>query len=152
VRTWQDAYTHVFPPAQLAGQSVKQRTEAWRGFMSGDRERRATFVAARAGEIIGFADVGPSRDPDTSETTAELYAMYVLASEWGRGAGPALMDASLEALRALGFREAILWVLDDNPRARRFYERAGWSLDGATKLDRHFGVEVPEVRYRTSLA
>jgi ribosomal protein S18 acetylase RimI-like enzyme len=132
--------------------SVKQRTEAWRGFMSGHQDRRARLVAARAGEVIGFADVGPSRDPDTSDATGEVYAIYVLPTEWGRGAGPALMDASLEAMRAAEFREAVLWVLDDNPRARRFYERSGWSLDGATKLDRHFGVEVTEVRYRTSLA
>lgn len=131
---------------------MKQRAEAWGEFLSGDRDRRATFVAGRAGEIIGFADLGPSRDPDTSDATGELYAIYVLASEWGRGAGRALMAASLEAMRAAGFREAILWVLEDNPRTRRFYERGGWELDGAEKLDRHLGVEVAEVRYGTSLA
>ena len=37
--------------------------------------------------------------------------------------------AGVEAMRP-GSGDAVLWVLDDNPRARRFYEREGWTLDG----------------------
>jgi RimJ/RimL family protein N-acetyltransferase len=44
----------------------------------------------------------------------------------------------------------VLWVLRDNTRARRFYERAGFAPDGATDvLDRLGG--VTEVRYRRAL-
>jgi RimJ/RimL family protein N-acetyltransferase len=50
-----------------------------------------------------------------------------------------------------GYGEAVLWVLEDNPRARRFYERTGWSLDGGVKDDSHLGVSVTEVRYRIRL-
>jgi hypothetical protein len=39
-------------------------------------------------------------------------------------------------------------VLEDNPRARRFYERAGWALDGGRKAEPRWGVRAPEVRYR----
>jgi hypothetical protein len=42
-------------------------------------------------------------------------------------------------------------VLDDNPRARRFYELAGWRFDGTTgRMDR-LGVSAPVVRYRKRL-
>lgn len=61
------------------------------------------------------------------------------------------MRVGIEALRAAGHREAILWVLDDNRRARRFYEREGWRLDGAVKEDDFLGVRVSEVRYRITL-
>ena len=60
------------------------------------------------------------------------------------------MEAGLDYLRG-EFSEAILWVLQDNPRARRFYERHGWTLDGASKRSRHLGVDVDEVRYRIRL-
>jgi ribosomal protein S18 acetylase RimI-like enzyme len=62
-----------------------------------------------------------------------------------------LMHVGVEAMRAAGYRDAILYVLDDNPRARRFYEREGWALDGGTKREELLGVEIAEVRYRRGL-
>lgn len=38
------------------------------------------------------------------------------------------------SLHSQGFTDAVVWVLRDNPRARRFYERNGWSPTGATSL------------------
>ena len=61
------------------------------------------------------------------------------------------MQAGLDAMRARGYRDAVLWVLDDNPRARRFYEREGWALDGRTKREEFLGVAITEVRYRRVL-
>jgi len=43
----------------------------------------------------------------------------------------------------------VLWVLRENRRARRFYELAGWSADGAAKdAELLGGLTLPEVRYR----
>ena len=95
-----------------------------------------------------FRSVGPSRDPDAD---AELYAIYALPEAWGTGAGTALMRAGLDLMREAGYAEAILWVLEDNPRARRFYEREGWRFDEAFKDDDVLGRRVTEVRYRLRL-
>ncbi|WP_430787700.1 hypothetical protein [Actinoplanes sp. G11-F43] len=43
---------------------------------------------------------------------------------------------------------AILWVLESNARARRFYEAAGWVPDGAVKVDSSRGFPMREVRCR----
>jgi hypothetical protein len=61
------------------------------------------------------------------------------------------MRETLARLRAHGFGEAILWVLEDNPRTRRFYELAGWWADGDVKEDEWLGAVVREVRYRIEL-
>ena len=61
------------------------------------------------------------------------------------------MSEVLERLRAAGFGEAILWVLEDNPRTRRFYELGGWSLDGEPKEDTFLETPVRVVRYRIAL-
>ncbi|MBV9093965.1 MAG: hypothetical protein JO132_08830 [Streptosporangiaceae bacterium] len=61
------------------------------------------------------------------------------------------MAAALERLAAAGFEQAILWVLDSNVRARRFYEAGGWSTDGAVKDDDSRGFRMTEVRYRRPL-
>ena len=50
-----------------------------------------------------------------------------------------------------GYVDAILWVLADNPRARAFYEREGWALDGGEKTDQFLGVDVRELRYRRAM-
>jgi len=61
------------------------------------------------------------------------------------------MRELLERLQHERFREAMLWVLEDNPRTRRFYERAGWRLDGAVREETILDTSVREVRYRIAL-
>jgi RimJ/RimL family protein N-acetyltransferase len=56
------------------------------------------------------------------------------------------MASALEALR--GYSSATLWVLEENPRARRFYEREGWIRNGERRCEEFLGVTVAEVRYR----
>ena len=46
---------------------------------------------------------------------------------------------------------AIMWVLEDNPRTRLVYERAGWRLDGGVKEEEILATRVREVRYRIAL-
>lgn len=148
VRAWQAAYAHIFGTAALAEIDVEARAVIWRRWLGDRRPREAVFVAEEAAGPVAFSWVGENRE--TSEQ-GELYAIYALPEAWGGGAGPALMAAALGALRSLAFRSAALWVLDDNPRARRFYEREGWSVDGGRRTSEHLGVETAEVRYRIEL-
>jgi GNAT superfamily N-acetyltransferase len=151
-RTWQRAYEHVFPTERLAGLVEEHRAEQWRTWLAQSQPRRHTLVAEEDGRVVGFADLGPSRDPGSSpQTTGELYAIYVLPDAWGQGVGRALMAQVLERLRADGYHEAILWVIEDNPRTRRYYERAGWRFDGGTKEEAVLDIPVRQVRYRISL-
>jgi GNAT superfamily N-acetyltransferase len=149
-RSWQVGYAHAFPAEALASISMERRRENMARWISSERPRSAVLVAETDGTVVGFASVGPSRDPD-SGPAGELYAIYVEPASWGAGIGQQLIGAAEERLRAAGFPEATLWVLDDNPRARRFYEAAGWTLDGAAKQAIHLGLEVTEVRYRKRL-
>jgi GNAT superfamily N-acetyltransferase len=147
VRTWQSAYEHVFGAERLTGVTVEQRLPMWRQILQ--TEEQKAFVAEDEDDrIIGWCTVGPSRDDDAD---GELWGIYVLPDAWGSGAGTVLMAAGVGALRESGCREVILWVLEDNPRARRFYEREGWVLDGECKEDEFLGVAVTEVRYRLLL-
>jgi ribosomal protein S18 acetylase RimI-like enzyme len=143
-RTWRAAYEHVFGAERLAARVPD--LALWTRILA--NERVEVNVAEAGGRIVAFVSVGPSRDDDAE---GELYAIYALPEAWGTGAGAALMQAGLDAMRAAGYRDAVLYVLDDNPRARRFYEREGWALDGGTKSEELLGVQVTEVRYRRVL-
>jgi len=98
--------------------------------------------------VVGFASVGPSRD---ERGIGEVYAIYVDPEDWSQGAGGALLEHAEQRL-ARDFDEATLWVLAANARARRFYEHAGWSCDGANKVEERLGVRSEETRYRKRLS
>jgi ribosomal protein S18 acetylase RimI-like enzyme len=146
VRTWQAAYEHVFGADRLAGIDVSRRTTLARRFVEG--EEYDIFVAEDDEGLCGFVATGPPEAED--ETRRELYAIYVLPRTWGTTAGTELMRNAVEAMRERGETEGILWVLEDNPRARRFYEREGWIEDGTGETE-FLGLTVPLVRYRRPL-
>jgi ribosomal protein S18 acetylase RimI-like enzyme len=80
-------------------------------------------------------------------TDAELYAIYVDPDRFGAGAGRALIGESIRRCTAAGHPRMYLWVLEENMRARRFYERSGFRADGTEVPFDVDGVAVPEVRY-----
>jgi ribosomal protein S18 acetylase RimI-like enzyme len=134
VASWAAAYT-------LTGPTLEQRVDM-------HTRSPASFVAEVDGEIAGFVGVGPSRDPDAE---GELYTIYVHPDHWGTGVGRELIRAGEERLRELGYGWVVLWVLDGNERAQRFYESAGWALDGERRTIEFAGESIPEVRYAKQL-
>jgi ribosomal protein S18 acetylase RimI-like enzyme len=155
VRSWQSAYRGKMPQDYLDGLDPAVRTETWRRVMAETEPSRGGVLAAVAdgGGITGFASFGPSRDHDTDpRQTGEVFAIYVDPDAWGTGTGRELMAGATAELARLGYTDAILWVLDTNDRARRFYALAGWAEDGATKTDASRGFDITEVRYRTMLS
>jgi GNAT superfamily N-acetyltransferase len=153
VGTWDGAYRGLLPDDYLDAMDVARWTGGWQRILTGERPPQAATLVAVAddGGVVGFVDVVLSRDDDAAADTGEVTSVYVLPSAWGTGAGRVLLAAAVDNLRAAGFRNATLWLLRDNERARRFYERAGWSPDGAEKDDVVAGATVTEVRYRRSL-
>ena len=142
-RSWQAAYRHVFPAEELdRGGFI--HADRWTDRLVQPPAGWSTYVVELDGEVVGFTSVGPSRD---ERGIGELYAIYVDPEQWSTGAGRALIEQA-EATLQTEYGEVTLWVLEDNPRARQFYERAGWSVDGGRKAEARWGVRAPEVRYR----
>lgn len=148
-RTWQHAYAHIFPAEQLASISEDRRAEWWTRHLREMPAASHTLVAAGPHDVVGFASLGPALD--RSEPVGELYSIYVLPDASGHGVGRALMAETLSRLRGEGFDEAILWVLEDNPRTHGFYEANGWRADGGVKDETMLETPVRELRYRISL-
>jgi GNAT superfamily N-acetyltransferase len=148
VRAWQWAYRGLLPDDYLDGlaQQVARREAVWRRILRGSGPDRPVWVAERNGRIAGFCSTGPA--PEDLPDTAELHTIYLEPDVVGTGVGAALMRRALADLRSRGVRTAILWVLDTNVRARRFYEQGGWRADGAVRVEEVWGASVREVRYR----
>lgn len=150
VASWRAAYRDILPETLLDNLSETERAGLFRSrLMHPQAEDRPLWVMERLGEILGFVACGPCLDHGLDPAaTAEVYALYFSPSAWGNGFGRALLAHALGDLREQGFAEAILWVLERNARARRFYESAGWRADGALRTEWQGGIALREVRYR----
>lgn len=161
IEGWRVGYRDVLPTAYLeAPEFAQQRLDRWRAWAWGDGSPQTrVFVAELDGEVVGFGLCGAQHagKPAAPTGKAEVYAFYLRPAAWGSGAAAPLLARCHDSLRDAGFDEAVLWVLRDNPRARRFYERAGWSPTGESSLfeeparDDWPAFAVPEVQYRISL-
>jgi GNAT superfamily N-acetyltransferase len=154
VRSWQAAYKGLLPDEYLDQLDVEARRVGWtQTIAEADWPRTGTLVATEAnGHVVGFAHVGPARDDDVDPSVVgELAAIYLLPGVWGSGVGRRLMLAAVNVLRDAAFGDAILWVLDGNDRAQRFYEIGGWQLDGAAKDVVIADTSLAEVRYTLAL-
>lgn len=152
VESWDAAYRGLIPDEVIDRLTLERRTAAWIQMLRDPEPSTAAFVAEHGGELVGLCKVGPSRDDDLdAERVGEVQAIYVLPHHWGHGHGRNLMMESLDWLRSGGFAAAMLWVLDTNTIGREFYERGGWRLDHAIKVDESFGAPLSEVRYRIGL-
>lgn len=99
---------HIFGDEPFPREAVLERWRAYTGEILLDEDG------------LGFAAVAPGW----------LNGLYVRPEAWGTGVAARLHD---RALAALGPGRARLWVLEENRRARRFYERRGWAADGTTR-------------------
>ena len=145
VRSWQAAYPGLIDQTVLDGLEIAQRAEMWVDRLSSPLAG-ARIVGERDGEILGFF-FGVRHSLET-EGAAEVLSIYLDPSVWRGGIGSALLDAGISALLEEGPTPVILWVVDGNERACRFYESRGWHFDGGRRGDQIGDGIVPHLRYR----
>ena len=146
IDTWRTAYAGIVPAEHLAGLSYERREAVWVQILSRDEPAQSNFVAETgSGEIVGFAGGGPEREGDRVYR-AELYAIYLLREHQRRGTGRRLARAVARGLLAAGFDSMLLWVLEDNHPARRFYESLGGEQVGRKTIEIG-GADLVEVSY-----
>ena len=149
VESWRWAYRGQLPDDLLDGLDPVERAAGWRRSWS-PAGRRDRGRATRA-RLVGFASTATSRDDDAPPGTGEVLTVYVVEDAVGTGAGRALLVGAQGLLRARGHTRATLWVLESNERARRFYERNGWTWDGSRGTHQVQCANMPIVRYATDL-
>lgn len=94
-----------------------------------------TLLGEDGGTTVAFAQVRNGDSPACVmlPTPVELWRFYVDRRWHGLGVAYRLMDAALDAARALGGRSVWLSVWERNPRAIAFYANCGFA-DVGSKL------------------
>ncbi len=137
------AYTGIFPDDYIQSRfSYERRKDGFKRELSlGHPE---TAIIYKDEIPIGLFTFGKSRYGDVDDSCIEIWRVYLKPNYIGKGFGTELMNWGIHELRKRGYKKAILWVLEDNHRARRFYERNGFSFDGNVQIIEN---GIRELRY-----
>jgi GNAT superfamily N-acetyltransferase len=86
-------------------------------------------IGEAQGEPVAYAKLGPPSLPfEPKGRPIELRQFYVLRPWQGAGVATALMEWAIAEAKARGADELYLSVFTDNHRARRFYDRYGFTF------------------------
>lgn len=138
--SWKYAYKDIIPQDYL--DSIP--TGRWANSIN--RIGMNNLVVIENGNIIGTASFCKSRWEQYSNY-GEIVSIYFLPAYMGKGYGQHLMKKCIEELNVLGYDNILLWVLEDNQRARRFYEKNGFTCSDIILNDNIGGKELREIMY-----
>lgn len=138
--SWKFAYKNIIPQDYLdsipKGQWVTNL----------DDPARKTLVCIEDGMIVGTSSFCGSR-LQQFDGWGEVISIYLLPDHMGKGYGKRLMESVIAELKKLGYEDVFLWVLEENERARRFYENFGFVPTDDFLDDNVGGRDLREVRY-----
>lgn len=131
-------YSELLPAECRETDTVERRAQRWRERLS--EERPGYLAVAVVDGVVGFAKAGATRAKGGIPPVRpdEVWSLYVLGERDGTGVGALLLESVLAP-----DRPAELWVAEANPRARRFYEKHGFTPDGVRLTD---GLGIVEIR------
>lgn len=139
--SWKYAYKGIVPQEYL--DSIPEGH--WAPYL--DNKEVHTLVAIENGKIIGTSSCCKSRYENLSNW-GEIISIYFLPEYMGQGYGQKLLNAAIQELGNMGFDDIFLWALEENVRARNFYEKCGFRESGECLLHNIGGKDLQEIQYR----
>lgn len=120
---WRVCYSGILPDETIERYAERREESLEKLFSDGcmmyvlecDRTVRAVCTAVRCsvGRYRGYADI---------------VQLYVAPEERHKGHGRKLLSYTLRSLREKGYKNAVLYCLEKNAAARRFYEKFGFEF------------------------
>lgn len=151
VTSMQVANREFMPAVHLEKMDRLSSAERWKNALPSTEEQvpdqvapdHIVVVAVHEKTVIGYVGAGKTNDKDVGF----ISSLFILSEYWGVGIGKVLMAEAMDIFREFKCHSAILCAYCDNPRARRFYERLGWTLTGKTYTQEIEGIKLEMVYY-----
>ena len=138
--SWKNAYKGIIPQTYLDGIPEGRWVQVI------DDPAWHTLIMLDGEKIIGTTSYCKSRFEDMNGY-GEIISVYILPEYCGKGYGKQLLQAAVDGLIRMEYRDIFLWVLENNANARRFYESFGFVASGAYSDDEIGGEKVRELQY-----
>lgn len=145
--SWQSSYRGILPDSILDTMDPVRRIGSRREILADSGALNLVAYDTTHGDLVGFANAGPSRKQ--GQLIGELYEIYILDRAKRYGLGRELFETVTDWCRSRHMATMIVWVLENNQHARRFYEAMGGTINGRTHSTvRGFGVVELAYLYR----
>lgn len=107
--------------------SIERRTRRFISEISECSPR--TAIVFEEGEPAGFISFGECRYGNHDKSWMEIWRVYLIPKFWGSGVAKELVEWGISEILKENFTNIELWVLEENIRARNFYQKMGFKYD-----------------------
>lgn len=112
--------------------SVERRTKRFINEISeGSPKTAIVFEKNKPAGLISF---GRCRYRNDDKSWIEIWRVYLMQEFWGSGVAEELIKWGINEITKENFKNIELWVLEENMRARRFYEKIGFKNDNVFQV------------------
>jgi GNAT superfamily N-acetyltransferase len=126
--SWQTSYRGILPDSILDTMDVARRASMRRDILLDGAGLDLVAYDTTHLDLVGFCHAGTSRRQ--GPLVGELYEIYIVDRAKRYGLGRELFERATGWCRAAKLSSMIVWVLEHNRHARRFYEAMGGQLTG----------------------
>jgi GNAT superfamily N-acetyltransferase len=138
---------HAFAPSDFQVPTAEEIAEILRARL--DTPPVWSLLAEEPARVAGYVTLLPaadSRRPVDDPGLAHFWMLFVRAEWWGTGLAGWLQREAVAAATARGYTAMRLFTPAGQVRARRFYEREGWTLASEPHIDEDLRLELVEYR------
>ncbi len=138
-RSWEAAYKNIISDEYIKEKNAT-RPDLFRRIITG--ENTGHYIIQKDGVSVGLMCVAPPQDKKSEifndggidESFYELHGLYLHPDYYRQGIGSVAMKFALEMARSAGKSNIFLWVFAENYGSIMFYEKCGFTVDGAYKF------------------
>ena len=121
--SWKSGFAGILPPDVLErSTNVEKARKMYVSVLEGGIGEG--WILSLDGQPRAIAFWSRSREEDLPEY-AELICIHSLQDTWRKGLGSVLIRQVFDRMREEGYRKVMLWVFEENRRARKFYQHFG---------------------------
>jgi GNAT superfamily N-acetyltransferase len=124
--SWRAGYKGLLPDDVLETQVALRRSHDWLGAI--ESPSAAVILGMNGGHVAGVVEAREELS-EAERDLPEVTMLYVAPSSWGSPLAKELLTAGSSWIADRGHGDARLRVIEKQARARRFYEREGWTVD-----------------------
>lgn len=134
-----EVYSSVYKQSNIDIESLDKAEDVkTNSHMNGDNSRLTNmdmeyYVSYYHDLPIGILQISVRYDLEQKKKIGEINALYLLDKYCGKGHGSIILHSAIEEFKRYCCDQINLWVLEENKRAIKFYEKMGFILNGNKK-------------------
>ena len=143
IKDWKKVYKGIIDDEILDNLNREEKIKKWREHYNIGN----VIVAEENGTILGYCRYDDNAIYENTDIDSEIIAIYVDCDKLGNGIGRTLIEYVKKDLRNKNKTKMVIWCLEKNQNARKFYEKMGGNLLSDEKYFEKEGRKYKEVGY-----